>query len=295
MPDRLDLVRSYLLCLLLLGWASPRVTMASSAKPAAIPPIQTQAQAQALVERAVASEMRTAQDTSHPMRYRLRKSSPRLTTVKEIFETRDGAVARLLSMGDKPLSAADEEKEQARLDGLLNDPGRQRHRKQNEDADTGRALKVLRALPQAFLFQFAGTGWGPTGKVEKFTFKPNPRFNPPDLETQVLTAMVGEIWIDASQMRVTRLEGHLQRDIDFGWGILGRLNKGGWIVIEQADVGGRQWRIVRFQMVMSGRVLFKTKSFDTTEEQTQFEPLPAGLGYRQAIQMMRAGSTEAGR
>jgi hypothetical protein len=269
--------------------------MASSAKPAAIPPIQTQAQAQALVERAVASEMRTAQDTSHPMRYRLRKSSPRLTTVKEIFETRDGAVARLLSMGDKPLSAADEEKEQARLDGLLNDPGRQRHRKQNEDADTGRALKVLRALPQAFLFQFAGTGWGPTGKVEKFTFKPNPRFNPPDLETQVLTAMVGEIWIDASQVRVTRLEGHLQRDIDFGWGILGRLNKGGWIVIEQADVGGRQWRIVRFQMVMSGRVLFKTKSFDTTEEQTQFEPLPAGLGYRQAIQMMRAGSTEAGR
>jgi len=288
-------VRSYLLFFLLLGWASPRVTMASSAKPAAIPPIQTQAQAQALVERAVASEMRTAQDTSHPMRYRLRKSSPRLTTVKEIFETRDGAVARLLSMGDKPLSAADEEKEQARLDGLLSDPGRQRHRKQNEDADTGRALKVLRALPQAFLFQFAGTGWGPTGKVEKFTFKPNPRFNPPDLETQVLTAMVGEIWIDASQMRVTRLEGHLQRDIDFGWGILGRLNKGGWIVIEQADVGGRQWRIVRFQMVMSGRVLFKNKSFDTTEEQTQFEPLPAGLGYRQAIQMMRAGSSEAGR
>jgi len=295
MPDRLDLVRSYLLLFLLLGWASPCVTMASSAKPAAIPPIQTQAQAQAQVERAVASEMRTAQDTSHPMRYRLRKSSPRLTTVKEIFETRDGAVARLLSMGDKPLSAADEEKEQARLDGLLSDPGRQRHRKQNEDADTGRALKVLRALPQAFLFQFAGTGWGPTGKVEKFTFKPNPRFNPPDLETQVLTAMVGEIWIDASQMRVTRLEGHLQRDIDFGWGILGRLNKGGWIVIEQADVGGRQWRIVRFQMVMSGRVLFKNKSFDTTEEQTQFEPLPAGLGYRQAIQMMRAGSSEAGR
>jgi hypothetical protein len=267
--------------------------MAAPAKPAAIPPIQTQAQAQALVERAVASEMRTAQDSSHPMRYRLRKSSPRLTTVKEILETRDGAVARLLSMGDKPLSAADEEKEQARLDGLLSDPGRQRHRKQNEEADTGRALKVLRALPQAFLYQFAGTGWGPAGKVEKFTFKPNPRFSPPDLETQVLTAMVGEIWIDASQMRVTRLEGHLQRDIDFGWGILGRLNKGGWIVIEQADVGGHQWRIVRFQMAMNGRVFFKNKTFDTLEEQTQFEPLPAGLGYRQAIQMMRSGTGSA--
>jgi len=134
--------------------------------------------------------------------------------------------------------------------------------------------------------------------VEKLSFKPNPHFSPPDLETQVLTAMTGEIWIDVSQTRVTRLEGHLRQDEDFGWGILGRLNKGGWIVIEQADVGSRQWRIVRFQMAMSGRVLFKNKSFDTVEEQTQFEPLPAGLSYRQGIQMMRAGgrnSAQAGR
>ena len=52
--------------------------------------------------------------------------------------------------------------------------------------------------------------------------------------------MAGEIWIDPVKLRVVRLEGHLQQDVDFGWGILGRLNKGGWIVIEQADVGGGQ-------------------------------------------------------
>ncbi len=63
----------------------------------------------------------------------------------------------------------------------------------------------------------------------------------------------------------------------FGWGMLGRLNKGGWIVIEQADVGEGQWRIVHFQMEMSGRVLFKTRSFDTTEEETQFVPVPVGM------------------
>jgi len=277
-------VQRLLPLLLLLAWSADGLGQAGSGIPTAMTPVQ----AQALVERAVAAEMRTAQDTSHPMRYRLRKSSPRLTSVKEILETRDGAVARLLSIADRPLSAEDEEKEQARLDGLLSDPSRQRHRKQSQDDDTGRALKVLRALPEAFLYQFAGTGWGPAGKVEKFTFKPNPQFNPPDLETQVLTALTGEIWIDAAQSRVTRLEGHLRQDVDFGWGILGRLNKGGWIVIDQADVGGRQWRIVRFQMVMSGRVLFKNKSFDTVEEQTQFAPLPAALGYRQAIQMLRA-------
>lgn len=258
--------------------------------PAPAPDALSPGQAQALVGPALANELRAAQDASHPMRYRLRKSSARLTSTKVIIETRDGAVARLVSINGSPLSAADDQKEQARLDALLADPSLQRHRKQSEDTDTGRALKVLRALPQAFLYQYAGPADTPAGRVEKFTFKPNPAFNPPDLETEVLTAMAGEIWIDAAHERVARLEGHLQEDVDFGWGILGQLKKGGWIVIEQAEVGGGQWRTVRFQMQMSGRLFFRTRIFDTTEEETQFEPVPPGLGYAQAIQMLLSGA-----
>jgi hypothetical protein len=246
-----------------------------------------------LLKRALAIELTCIQDTQHPMRYRLRKSSPRLSTTKEIFETNDGAVARLIAINDHPLSTADELKEQARLSGLLTDPGRQRHRKQSEAEDTGRVLKVMRALPSAFIYQYAGEAESPSGKVEKFTFHPNPSFNPPDLETEALTAMTGEIWVDAVQGRVSKLEGHLQQDVDFGWGILGRLNKGGWIVIEQADVGNHQWRIVHFQMVMSGRLVFKTRTFDTVEDETQFLPVPAGLGYARAIQTLRSDSGSA--
>jgi hypothetical protein len=277
-----------LLLPLLLGLGQALWAQAPTQQPALTP-----AQAQALVSRALATELRSARDPGHPMRYRLRKSSPRLTSTKEIYETHDGFVARLVAIDDRPLSPAEEQKEEARLDVLASDPGLQRHRKQSEDTDAGRAMKILRALPQAFLYQFSGIAAGPAGKELKFTFRPNPNFNPPDLETQALTTMTGELWIDAAQERVTRLEGHLQRDVDFGWGILGRLNKGGWIVIEQAEVGNRQWRTVRFQMVISARVLFKNKSFDTTEEQTQFAPLPLGLGYRQAIQMLR-GSASGG-
>jgi len=242
------------------------------------------------VQRALANEVRAANDLQHPMRYRLHKASPRFASTKEIFETKDGAVAHLIAVNDAPLSAADEQKEQARLDGLLSDPGRQRSRRQSQDADTARAVKVLRALPSAFLYRFAGADEGPTGKVEKFTFAPNPKFDPPDFETQVLTQMSGELWIDVEHERVVRLEGHLQQDVGFGWGILGHLDKGGWIVIQQANVGEHQWRVVHFQMSMSGRVLFKTKVFDTTEDQTQFAPLPIGLTYQQAIQMMNTGS-----
>ena len=279
-------MRRLLQLLWLLPWAVLSHGQPGTLGPGSLSP----AQAQALVGRTLSTELQTAQDPNHPMRYLLRKTSPRLTSTKEIIETRDGAVARLLRINDQPLSPADEQKEQARLDALAGNPGLQRHRKQSEDEDLGLVLKLLRMLPGAFTYQYAGSGAGPYGKVEKFSFKPNPRFNPPDLETEALTALSGELWIDPAQERVTRLEGHLQQDTDYGWGILGRLNKGGWVAIEQADVGGRQWRIVHVKMQMSLRIVFKTKEFNTEEQMTRYSPVAAGLDYRQAIQMLRAGT-----
>lgn len=243
----------------------------------------------ALVAQALEAELRAVQDTDHPMEYRLRKSTPRLTSTKEIIETRDGAVARLVMINDAVPSPSDREKDDARLEGLLADPSRQRKRKQNEQDDTGRVLKALRALPKAFLYQYAGSDTNGPVRIDRFTFRPNPKFSSSDLELEVLTALTGELLIDSTHVRVVRLEGHLQQDVDIGWGLLGRLNKGGSIAIEQADVGDGQWRIVRFQMEMNGRVLFKARSFDTTEEQTQFVPVPTGMTYQQAIQMLRSG------
>jgi hypothetical protein len=101
--------------------------------------------------------------------------------------------------------------------------------------------------------------------------------------------MAGEIWIDAAQERVVRLAGSLQQDKNIGWGIVGELDKGGWVQIDQADVGGHQWRIVHLQLKMNGRLLWKAKNSDSVQDYSQFFPVPAGLTYKQAIQMLRAG------
>lgn len=255
------------------------------------PPMALSAeQAQAVVDRALGNELRSVQDTSHPMRYLLSKTSPRLTSTKEIYESKEGDVARLLTVNGQPLSADAEQKEMQRLSELVGDPGRQHHRQQMENADRARALSVLRALPAAFVYQYAGAVQSGAGPAEKFTFEPNPGFSPPDLETQVLTAMSGEIWILPGEERVVRLSGHLDRDVDFGWGVLGKLYKGGWITIDQAEVAQGQWRTVQFQMVMSGRVFFKTRSFNTTEVESEYAPLPPGMDYREAIAQLQAGA-----
>ena len=251
------------------------------------------AQAQALVARALGTELRVARDPSHPMRYMLHRSTPRLTSTKDIIETKDGDVARLLSVNDTPLAPADDQQELARLGTLAANPSLQKHRKDNEEGDAGIVLKLLRMLPNAFLYQYAGTVNGPSGPVHRFIFRPNPRFDPPDIETQALTAMSGELRVDAAQERVIRLEGHLQQDTNYGWGILGKLNKGGWVVLEQADVGDKQWRIVNVQLEMTLRVLFKTRIINTTEQMSRFAPVPTGMDYRQAIQMLRSGPAAA--
>ena len=279
MPVKLKIVRNILPFFLLFSFAGVAL-----GQPGALTPTE----AQVLVARALATEARTAQDLNHPMRYRLRKSSPRFTSTKEIAETRDGDVARLVAINNQPLSQLDEQLEEARLDALLSDPARQRHRKQSEDNDTARAMKVLRVLPNAFLYQFAGMGTVATGTVAKFTFKPNPQFAPPDLETGILTAMAGEIWVDPVQERVVHLAGSLQQDKEIALGIV-QMDKGGWVEIDQADVGGHQWRIVRLRLKMDMRILIKDKSSDSVQEFTQFQPLPADLSYRQAIQMLRGG------
>jgi hypothetical protein len=42
-------------------------------------------------------------------------------------------------------------------------------------------------------------------------------------------------------------------------------------------------------MQMSGRVIFMNRTFDTTAEETRFAPLPLGMRYRKAIEMLLAG------
>lgn len=250
-------------------------------------PVLSPADAQALVERALADELDAAKNTSRPMRYTLHKITPRLTTTKNIIETSDGDVARLMEMNGKSLSREAERREMARLDALAANQADQNHRKQTEDSDRGRAIKILRALPIAFVYTYTGPDTSSVGLVETYSFAPKPGYSPSGMETQVLTELTGSIAVDPVAGRVAHLEGYLRKDVSFGWGIVGRLNKGGWIVIDQAPVVDRQWRAVRLQLLMTGRILFITKNYDMLEEENNYRTVAKDLDYREAIRMLK--------
>ena len=255
----------------------------------------TNDEAQALVKRVLAVELDAAQNgpIDHPMQYRLRKTSPRYSSAKLIIETRDGDVARLLEVNGAPLSPESEQNEAARLQALLDDPGLQHHRQEREQGDAERARKIIHALPDAFLYQYSGIVETPHGPSYRLSFQPNPKFDPEDLEAQALKGMAGELWIDVAQKRVTRLQGKRIHDVDYGWGILGKLDEGGTLLLEQADVGEGQWRTTHMVLVMNARLLVKTIKLDTTLELSDYAPIQSGISYKDAIQILRKNDPPA--
>jgi len=240
----------------------------------------------ALVRRASQNELK-ASNGNHPYRYVLHKIDDNKITTKEIIETKDGDVARLIAVNDKPLASDAQQTEINRLNNLAAHPELQAHRHKREQEDSNRANEMIRLLPDAFLYKFEGMVDGPNGPCYRLSFHPNPNFDPPDREAQVYAGMAGELWIDKAQERMVRLDAHLIADVEFGWGILGRLYKGGSILVEQADVGEHHWETTHMKLSLTGKaLLIKSISFQTTEDALRFEPVPPEMGYQNAIKML---------
>jgi hypothetical protein len=247
----------------------------------------------AIVRRASQNELHSS-NGNHPYRYKLHKIDDAKITTKEIIETKDGDVARLIAIDDKPLDTDARQAELDRLNNLAAHPELQEHRHKKEQEDSDRANKMIRLLPDAFVYKYEGMVDGPNGACYRLSFQPNPNFEPPDREAQVYHGMAGELWIDKAQERMVKLDAHLIADVDFGWGILGRLYKGGSILVEQADVGEHHWETTHMKLSLTGKaLLIKSLSFQTTEDASDFQPVPPETGYQNAIKMLLSNNESA--
>ena len=75
-----------------------------------------------LMRRASQNELANSYGHRPPMRYQLRKINAKSDTTKEIVETVDGGVARLIAIGGQPLSPGQEQQEAERLRALDANP-----------------------------------------------------------------------------------------------------------------------------------------------------------------------------
>ena len=93
-------------------------------------------------------------------------------------------------------------------------------------------------MPDGFIYQYDGVEGGDI----RLKYQPNPDFKPPTYEARVFHGMAGTVWIDEREKRFSRPQGTLVSNVDFGYGLLGRLNKSGAFDMERVEVVPGSWK-----------------------------------------------------
>jgi hypothetical protein len=246
-----------------------------------------------LVRAAVANEVAAANNTVVKHMFRSRRQSPKGSQTRLYVETNSAMAGMIIAVNDQPLTPQQQQTEYGHLAWLTNNPDQLRKKQAREKEDAERTLRIVKALPDAFLYQYAGTEVSTPGRsgnqLVKLTFKPNPAYLPPTRVEQALEGMQGYLLIDPAAVRLAKIDGTLFRDITFGWGIVGRLDKGGHFVVTQADVGDGTWDITGMSLNITGKILlFKSISMVSDEVFRDFRRTPDDLSFAKGVEMLKA-------
>ncbi len=251
-----------------------------------------------LVRLAVANEVAAANAPAIKHMFRSRRQTPKGSQTRLFVETNDAIAARLVAINDQPLTADQQQAETNRLVWLMNNPEQLRKKQAREKEDADRSVRILKSLPDAFRYTYAGTengveGLGKTGaQLVRVTFVPNPAYSPPSRVEQSLQGMQGYLLIDTASRRLAKIDGTLFKDVTFGWGIIGRLDKGGHFVVQQADVGDGSWDITEMKLNITGKILLiKTIGMVSDEVFSDFRRVPDNTTFAQGVEMLKAEQT----
>jgi hypothetical protein len=254
-----------------------------------------QANPVALVRAAVANEVAAANETAIKFMFRSRKQTPKGLQNRIYVEANEALATMVVGRNDQPLGPQEESAEANQLAGLANNPDQLRKKQARDQQEVEHTLCILKALPDAFHYEYAGTedsasGLGKAGdKLVRVKFTPNPSYSPPTRVEQVLQGMEGYLLIDPKSQRLARVDGTLFRDVTFGWGIFGRLDKGGHFRVQKADVGDGFWEITAMTLNFNGKILLiKSLSIVSDEVFSDFQRLPDNVPFAQGVELLKS-------
>ncbi len=217
--------------------------------------------------------------------YRVQKRVDGHMLTEEQVDTPQGPVYRLQAVDGKPLSAAQEQKEKAREHELLSDPALEAKAKKQYQGDERQLQKLLQLLPKAYVFEEKSQN----GQYEVLSFHPNPAFRPDGYVQRVMQALEGEIVIDLQDKRIAHMNGRIFHKVEFGFGILGRIDDGGTFEIGRDQIAPDLWKTTLIHIDVSGRFsFFATVTKQEYEARSSFHRVPKNLSVSQAFQLLNA-------
>jgi len=203
-----------------------------------------------------------------------RKANGRVT--QWVAETPNNDVNRVIMKNGHAISLDQQHKA---VDAFVQDQSAQAKQREDNEKDSKQADSLLRLLPEAFQWKFSRR----TQTSTTLQYSPDPSFKPPTREARVFAAMAGTLTVDNKQHRIREFKGHLVHDVDFGGGILGKLEKGGTFRIERSQLAPGIWDITQSHIHIQGHALiFKSISEQEDDVKTSWTREPDSVTVQQA-------------
>lgn len=240
----------------------------------------TQQQIDDMVSNAVQIQLKATENDHSVFVYHDHDVQPGKNKYTVVVQTvSDGTINRVTRLNGAAIPIS---RQKAAVEHFVHSTQLQEKQRKNDEHDAKQVEQLLRMIPKAFLWSVQSE----TPQNITLSYKPNPNFHPPNMEDRVFAAMAGEMVLDRKQHRIVVFKGKLIHNVDFFFGILGHMNKGGTFSVRRAEVDHDVWETVSTRTHINGHILlFKTISQNEDDYDTDFKPAPQNLDLEQAAQL----------
>jgi hypothetical protein len=240
---------------------------------------------------AVNTELNALRHKGSYLRYHMHVVDAKGDQLRDVIESKDGSVARLIMRSGRPLTAEEDQAERDRLQAMLDSPASFARHMKNDAQEKKTAEELIKLMPDAMLYSYVpGQPQTPNGGGQMqivIDYKPNPHFSPPTTISQALQGLRGRVWMDSQSRQLIRIEGEIFQSVNFGWGVVAHIYPGGKLLLEQTNAGGGRWIFSHFLEEVTVRALMvKTVKVHEDVHASDFQTLPGPMSYQDAIHVL---------
>jgi hypothetical protein len=277
--------REALLCVrwLLAAAGCLTVSLQAGQSPAAAP---SEEQIHQLLERMIATSHRSdaaeafyARTEHWIQRKHAADAEPTLDRVYRVYPTGTGTVKLVVAEAGEPVTPEKYRQELGTLEQALVwalDPEetRQHARVEKWKKRTADRYHAVEGFRDSYRVTWLGEESDPNSSsarpLAKLLLDPKPGSPSGSIATELLAASRLTLWVEAESGAVVRLDAELVRDLTFGGGLLGKIDKGGRVHIEQMQVAPGIWLPRLTTSDVQGRKFLSHTESDRTVEAGDF-------------------------
>ncbi|HUO24101.1 MAG TPA: hypothetical protein VMU61_00450 [Candidatus Aquilonibacter sp.] len=167
------------------------------------------------------------------------------TRTYDVMELYGEQVQRLITKDDKPLSAKDAAKEDAKIQKLIDkrkneSPEDRKKREAKEEKERENDRRFVTEIADAYNFKLVGTESLDGREAWVIDGEPRPGFDPQMKYANILPKFHGRVWIDKDDLQLAKMDVECLDTVS--WGLfLARFHKGSRFMLEQTRVNNEVW------------------------------------------------------